>query len=153
MSFEAIEERIAQCVVDALATYETNRNTRNERLDEDDNRSLLPKELALLCSKMVLDEEEKVKRKCEFFATRQAKSRMWQGPTLLGLVKGKNMLEPYLYATNENFIILDHALTTATCYECVEQGYYKSNFPKLKNWNCENQARSSEARGRVYALG
>ncbi|GKA36159.1 hypothetical protein Tco_0722650 [Tanacetum coccineum] len=29
MSSEAIEELIAQCVADALATYETNRNTKN----------------------------------------------------------------------------------------------------------------------------
>ncbi|GKB77302.1 hypothetical protein Tco_0944197 [Tanacetum coccineum] len=29
MSYEDIEELIAQCVADALATYETNRNTRN----------------------------------------------------------------------------------------------------------------------------
>ncbi|GKA88844.1 putative reverse transcriptase domain-containing protein [Tanacetum coccineum] len=42
---------------------------------------------------------------------------------------------------------------TVTCYECGKQGYYKSDFPKLKNQNCGNVTRSGEARGRIYALG
>ncbi|GJV61837.1 hypothetical protein Tco_1467937 [Tanacetum coccineum] len=42
---------------------------------------------------------------------------------------------------------------TLTCFECGNQGHYKSDFPELKNRNRGNQAGSSEARGRVYALG
>ncbi|GJX84638.1 hypothetical protein Tco_0335412 [Tanacetum coccineum] len=42
---------------------------------------------------------------------------------------------------------------TLTCFECGNQGHYKSDCPELKNQNYENQAGSSEARGRVYALG
>ncbi|GJT45498.1 putative reverse transcriptase domain-containing protein [Tanacetum coccineum] len=42
---------------------------------------------------------------------------------------------------------------TLTCFDCGNQGHYKSDCPKLKNQNCRNQAGSSEARGRVYALG
>nr|GEV26543.1 hypothetical protein [Tanacetum cinerariifolium] len=41
---------------------------------------------------------------------------------------------------------------TLTCYECGNQGHYKSDCPELMNQNHGNQARSSEARGRVYAL-
>ncbi|GKC39717.1 reverse transcriptase domain-containing protein, partial [Tanacetum coccineum] len=41
----------------------------------------------------------------------------------------------------------------ATCYECREQGHYKSNCSKLKNHNRENQTGNDEAWGRVYALG
>ncbi|GJT21031.1 hypothetical protein Tco_0890968 [Tanacetum coccineum] len=33
------------------------------------------------------------------------------------------------------------------------QGHYKSDCPKLKNWNHENQAEGTEARGMLYALG
>ncbi|GJY65932.1 reverse transcriptase domain-containing protein [Tanacetum coccineum] len=40
-----------------------------------------------------------------------------------------------------------------TCYECGNQGHYKSNFLELKNRNQENQAEGTEAHGMVYALG
>ncbi|GKC86621.1 reverse transcriptase domain-containing protein [Tanacetum coccineum] len=39
-----------------------------------------------------------------------------------------------------------------TCYECGNQGHYKSDCPELKNRNHENQAEGTEARGMVYAL-
>ncbi|GKE34150.1 reverse transcriptase domain-containing protein [Tanacetum coccineum] len=37
-----------------------------------------------------------------------------------------------------------------TCYECGNQGHYKSDCPKLKNRNHENQAEGTKARGMVY---
>ncbi|GJY81330.1 reverse transcriptase domain-containing protein, partial [Tanacetum coccineum] len=40
-----------------------------------------------------------------------------------------------------------------TCYECGNQGHYKSDCPKLKNKNHGNQTGNGEARGRAYALG
>ncbi|GJV32893.1 hypothetical protein Tco_1393293 [Tanacetum coccineum] len=42
---------------------------------------------------------------------------------------------------------------TLTCFECRNQGYYRSECPNLKNQNCGNQTGNGEARGRVYALG
>ncbi|GJR96576.1 reverse transcriptase domain-containing protein [Tanacetum coccineum] len=42
---------------------------------------------------------------------------------------------------------------TLTCFECGNQGYYRSECPNLKNHNCGNQTGNGEARGRVYALG
>ncbi|GKB59662.1 hypothetical protein Tco_0915848, partial [Tanacetum coccineum] len=42
---------------------------------------------------------------------------------------------------------------TLTCYECGNQGHYISDCSKLKNRNHGNQARGTEARGMVYALG
>ncbi|GJR43395.1 hypothetical protein Tco_1311498 [Tanacetum coccineum] len=42
---------------------------------------------------------------------------------------------------------------TLICFECGKQGHYCSECPKLKNRNRKNQAGSSEARRRVYALG
>ncbi|GJW93050.1 reverse transcriptase domain-containing protein [Tanacetum coccineum] len=41
---------------------------------------------------------------------------------------------------------------TLTCFECGEQGHYRGECPELKNQNRGNQAGSSEARGKVYAL-
>ncbi|GJS70998.1 reverse transcriptase domain-containing protein [Tanacetum coccineum] len=42
---------------------------------------------------------------------------------------------------------------TLTCYECGNQGHYRSDCLELKNQNHGNQARGTEARGMVYALG
>nr|GEW07456.1 hypothetical protein [Tanacetum cinerariifolium] len=42
---------------------------------------------------------------------------------------------------------------TITCYECWNQGHYKSDCPELKNQKHGNQAEGTEARGMVYALG
>ncbi|GJU90524.1 hypothetical protein Tco_1302947 [Tanacetum coccineum] len=42
---------------------------------------------------------------------------------------------------------------TITCYECGNQGHYKSDCRELKNRNHENQAEGTEAREMVYALG
>ncbi|GJX83705.1 putative reverse transcriptase domain-containing protein [Tanacetum coccineum] len=42
---------------------------------------------------------------------------------------------------------------TVTCFECGNQGHYKSDCLKLKNKNRVNQFGNSEARGRAYALG
>nr|GEU79961.1 hypothetical protein [Tanacetum cinerariifolium] len=40
-----------------------------------------------------------------------------------------------------------------TCYECGNQGHYRSDFPELKNQNHRNQAEGTGARGMVHALG
>nr|GEX92027.1 hypothetical protein [Tanacetum cinerariifolium] len=42
---------------------------------------------------------------------------------------------------------------TITCYECGIQGHYKSDCLKLENQNHGNQAKGTEARGIMYALG
>ncbi|GJR31925.1 putative reverse transcriptase domain-containing protein [Tanacetum coccineum] len=40
-----------------------------------------------------------------------------------------------------------------TCFGCDGQGYYKSDFPKLKNQNRGNKAANNEARRRACTLG
>ncbi|GKD51441.1 putative reverse transcriptase domain-containing protein [Tanacetum coccineum] len=40
-----------------------------------------------------------------------------------------------------------------TCYECGNQGDYKSDCPESKNRNHGNQVEGTKARGMVYALG
>nr|GEU82129.1 hypothetical protein [Tanacetum cinerariifolium] len=42
---------------------------------------------------------------------------------------------------------------TITCYECGNQGHYKSYCPELKNQNHGNYAEGTRARAMVYALG
>ncbi|GJW68495.1 RNA-directed DNA polymerase, eukaryota [Tanacetum coccineum] len=40
-----------------------------------------------------------------------------------------------------------------TCYECGNQGHYRSNCPELKNQNHGSQAKGTRVRGMVHALG
>ncbi|GJZ46274.1 putative reverse transcriptase domain-containing protein [Tanacetum coccineum] len=40
-----------------------------------------------------------------------------------------------------------------TCYECGNQGHYRSDCPELKNQNHGNQAGGTGAQGMVHALG
>ncbi|GJY03159.1 putative reverse transcriptase domain-containing protein [Tanacetum coccineum] len=61
----------------------------------------------------------------------------------LGLVKGRNCRS--LAATNNQ--------RTPTCYECGNQGHYRSDCPKLKIQNHGNQTGGTGARGMVHALG
>ncbi|GKA69824.1 putative reverse transcriptase domain-containing protein [Tanacetum coccineum] len=66
---------------------------------------------------------------------------MWQGRTLLGLVRRK-CTSP---ATNVNANANNQRKSGAnqrvvTCFECVAQGHYKRDCPKLKNKNQGNQA-------------
>ncbi|GJW02861.1 reverse transcriptase domain-containing protein [Tanacetum coccineum] len=42
---------------------------------------------------------------------------------------------------------------TITCYECGDQGHYRSDWPELKNQNHGNQARGTGTRRVVHALG
>ncbi|GJY83545.1 reverse transcriptase domain-containing protein [Tanacetum coccineum] len=60
--------------------------------------------------------------------------------------------ESLAVATNQRAPVA-YQRTTVTCYECGEQGHYKSNCPKLKNQNRGNQTGNGEAWGRVYDLG
>nr|GEX68892.1 hypothetical protein [Tanacetum cinerariifolium]GEX69186.1 hypothetical protein [Tanacetum cinerariifolium] len=51
-----------------------------------------------------------------------------------------------LHATTDN-------QRTLTCYKCRNQRHYRSDCPKIKNQNHENQTGGTKARGMVYALG
>ncbi|GKB71522.1 reverse transcriptase domain-containing protein [Tanacetum coccineum] len=70
----------------------------------------------------------------------------------VGTGEGKNMLELFPCAISASFTTMARALTI-TCYECGNQGHYKSDCPELENQNHGNQAKGTEARGMAYALG
>ncbi|GKD82722.1 hypothetical protein Tco_1349561 [Tanacetum coccineum] len=109
-------------------------------------------ELALLCPRMVPEEEDKVEMYIWSLPDSiQGNVTLARTTRLQDTVK-KSMLEPYLCATNANITILDRALQSAEIAR-GEQGRYKSNCSKLKNHNRENQTGNDEAWGRVYALG
>ncbi|GKE30423.1 reverse transcriptase domain-containing protein, partial [Tanacetum coccineum] len=54
-------------------------------------------------------------------------------------------------ATTQRALVANQQVVT--CYECGEKGYYRSDYPKLKNRNYGNKNGTNEARGRAYALG
>ncbi|GKA87779.1 putative reverse transcriptase domain-containing protein [Tanacetum coccineum] len=216
ISSEAIEELIAQRVVDALLTYEANRNNINENVNGNGSHdigsgsrrtvhtahgctykeflSYQPhnfkgfegavglarwfrkkesvfhinnyvvecqgtnvagytqrfQELALLCPKMVPNEEEKIKRQAENKSRLESNPRnnhVQQPPFkrqnvarayTVGPGEKKSILEPYLCVTNTNFTIPVRALQSAKIASGTNRG---------------NAARSGETWGMVYALG
>ncbi|GJS53242.1 reverse transcriptase domain-containing protein [Tanacetum coccineum] len=62
------------------------------------------------------------------------------------LPKRQNVAQAYVAGTGERKGII-------TCYECGNQGHYKSDCPELKNRNHGNQAEGTKASGMVYDLG
>ncbi|GJY86308.1 putative reverse transcriptase domain-containing protein [Tanacetum coccineum] len=119
-------------------------------------------ELVLLCSRMVLDETEKVERslmdqKVLIYAARQAdnKRRMDNNPrnNLVRQLHYKRQNVGLSLAATNNQRAPGAVQKTVTCYECGNQGHYKSDCLKLKNKNHGNQTGNDEARRRAYALG
>ncbi|GKA99349.1 putative reverse transcriptase domain-containing protein [Tanacetum coccineum] len=128
-------------------------------------------ELALMCGRMFPEEYDEVEKyvgglpdmiqaenKRKFDNNNQAQQQ---------LPKRQNVAQAYATGTGER---KEYARTlplcnkckfhhngpciakTITCYECGNQGHYKSDCLELKNRNHGNQAEGTEARGMVYAL-
>nr|GEU86929.1 hypothetical protein [Tanacetum cinerariifolium] len=122
-------------------------------------------ELALMCTKFVFDENEKVDKyigglpdsihrlqtgsKRKFDNNNQAQQ----------LPKRQKVTKAYTVGTGE---MKEYAGTLPLCNKCkihhngpctTKCGHYKSDCPKLKNQNHGNQAEGTGARGMVYALG
>nr|GEZ17502.1 hypothetical protein [Tanacetum cinerariifolium] len=62
------------------------------------------------------------------------------------LLKKQNMAQAYAVRIREKKSYGGSKPLTITCYECGNQGHYKSDFLVLKN-------QGTEARGMMYALG
>nr|GEU75069.1 hypothetical protein [Tanacetum cinerariifolium] len=52
---------------------------------------------------------------------------------------------------NQRALVVNQRI--ATCFECGKQGYFKKDFPKLKNQNHGNKRVISKARGKAYTIG
>ncbi|GJR87567.1 reverse transcriptase domain-containing protein [Tanacetum coccineum] len=129
-------------------------------------------ELALMCRRMFLEESDELEKyvgglpdmiqaenKRKFDNNNQAQQQ---------LAKRQNVAQAYTAGTGErkeyagtlplcNKCKFHHngpcTAKTITCYECGNQGHYKSDCPELKNRNHGNQAKGTVARGMLYALG
>ncbi|GJR99742.1 reverse transcriptase domain-containing protein [Tanacetum coccineum] len=185
MSFEAIEELIDQRVADVLLTYEINRNTRNGNRNGSHDvgsgntrtvhtaRGCMYKEflncqsfnfkgtegaeLALLCPKMVPNEEEKIERQAENkrrLGNNPKDNHVQQPP-----YKRQNLARAYTAGPGEKKIAVTNQRVpvanqkTIMFFEFGRLGHYRSKCPKLKNQNRGNPVGNGEARGRVHALG
>nr|GEV88001.1 hypothetical protein [Tanacetum cinerariifolium] len=121
-------------------------------------------ELIMLCSRMFLDESNKVEKysgglpdsiqgsKLLTYATRQAENERKMDNN-----SRNNQDQQPPYKRSPAAVNTQRApgavQKTGTCFECGSQGHFKRDFPKLKNQNCENAVGKGEARGRAYALG
>ncbi|GKE41981.1 putative reverse transcriptase domain-containing protein, partial [Tanacetum coccineum] len=133
-------------------------------------------ELALMCTKFLADETEKVDKYISGLP-----DNIWEchlGHTLLALVKRRLTLEIYPCAPSETTttpdnvhpsveIVYGHATNdcrvntnnnnnnknqkSGACYECSNTGHIKKNCPKLENRRNGNG--NGIAEGRAYALG
>ncbi|GJS28877.1 reverse transcriptase domain-containing protein [Tanacetum coccineum] len=64
---------------------------------------------------------------------------------------GEKEIRAELYPLSQQYCATNNQ-RTLTCYECGNQGHYRSDCPELKNRNHGNQAEGTEAHGMVYAL-
>nr|GEW68901.1 hypothetical protein [Tanacetum cinerariifolium] len=102
-------------------------------------------------------------QKLRTYTERQTESKMKfdNNNQALQLLKRQNMAQAYAVGHSKK---VDHLIRdcwnptftsnqkTITCYECGNQGHYKSDCLELKNRNHVNQAEGTGARGMVYAL-
>ncbi|GJW09954.1 putative reverse transcriptase domain-containing protein [Tanacetum coccineum] len=118
---------------------------------------LMMEELVLLCTKMVLEKEDKVEK----FIRGLPDNIQGLGEYSFGgtCKKSETILLTYAeYFTNhtksqplKSLANLPTSYSVGYC--CDHLGHYKSDYPKLKNQNHGNKVPNNDARGRAYALG
>ncbi|GJY26664.1 RNA polymerase beta subunit, chloroplastic [Tanacetum coccineum] len=107
-------------------------------------------ELALMCGRMLPEESDQRHADNKRRLDNNPGDNHDQQPPF----KRKNVARAYTSGPEEKkFLAGANNQRTLTCFEYGNQWHYMSDCPELKNQNCGNQAGSSEARGRVYALG
>ncbi|GJU14852.1 putative reverse transcriptase domain-containing protein [Tanacetum coccineum] len=92
---------------------------------------------------------ELMDKKISTFAERQAKNKRKldnNNQAQQQLPKRQNVVQAYATGTGERKEYAGTLPLTLTCYECGNQGHYRSDCLKLKNGN---QARGTETRGKV----
>ncbi|GJR85561.1 reverse transcriptase domain-containing protein [Tanacetum coccineum] len=108
---------------------------------------------------------ELMDKKISTFAERQAENKRKldnNHQAQQQLPKRQNVVQAYAAGTGERkeyagTLPLNPAAArnqrNLTCYECGNQGHYRSDCLELKNQNHGNQAEGTKARGMVYAFG
>nr|GEV37366.1 hypothetical protein [Tanacetum cinerariifolium] len=161
MNDAAIRALIARGVADALVEQEIQRNTTSMVMEA----KVLEVELVLMCERMFPKESDEVEKYVGgLFDMIQgnvmsARPKTMQEAIELAndLMDQKNVAQTYAGGTGER---KEYAGTLPLCnkYKFHHNGpctarHYKSDCLKLENQNHGNQAKGTEARGMVYALG
>nr|GEV53132.1 reverse transcriptase domain-containing protein [Tanacetum cinerariifolium] len=119
-------------------------------------------ELALMCTKFLADETEKVDKYISGLPDNTHRNVMSARPKTLDeaielandLIDQK--LRTYAERQNDNKRKADDSSrnnqvqNTGTCFKCREPGHFKKNYPKLKNNGNTNE--NGRARGKAYVL-
>nr|GEU80854.1 hypothetical protein [Tanacetum cinerariifolium] len=137
---------------------------------------LTTEELTMLCTKMVPEEEDRVKKfigKLKGYAAKSVenkrrlnfnkKTTMYNNPPYKRQnVGGQNVARAYTAGNNERRGYVGHwpycnklKQRVGTCFKCGRKGHYKNDCPKLKNQNRGNRAGNKEnkAKEKAYVLG
>ncbi|GJX33736.1 reverse transcriptase domain-containing protein [Tanacetum coccineum] len=153
MSAVAINQLIETRVAEALTNQE---QLRNSGVNGDGNvMSARPKtmqeaiELAndLMDQKVRSYAERQAENKRKFDSNNQAQQQLPKMQNYANCKKVGHLTRDCWNLTTAN------NQRTITCYECENQGHYRSDCPELRNRNHGNQAENTKAHGVVYALG
>ncbi|GJU20272.1 putative reverse transcriptase domain-containing protein [Tanacetum coccineum] len=86
-----------------------------------------------------------------------SKGKLWQGPTLLGLVRRNLMEDLNLCTLNATTIMMGSVLPSVPIVRGLDiwpvTGHYKRDCPKLKNKNQGNQAGNGNIVAKAYVVG
>ncbi|GJS34917.1 reverse transcriptase domain-containing protein [Tanacetum coccineum] len=180
MSATAIEKLITQLVANALLTYEENRNIKNRKGNGNDNgngshdsgsggrttlhtaRVCTYKEF-LNCQPLNFKGTEGANVATAYTAGPNEKKEYARTLPLCNKCKlhhNGSCTVKYANCKKVGHMTRDYRSPSAaadqrtlTCFECKNQGHYRSECPKLKNQNCGNQTGNGKSCGRMYTLG
>ncbi|GJZ36879.1 putative reverse transcriptase domain-containing protein [Tanacetum coccineum] len=97
--------------------------------------------------------QKRVDKKISTLAERQAENKKKLNNTSNN---NQNQQQPNKRSSSNANAVNNQRVTRAsqkaTCYECGNQGHYRSDCPERKNQNHENQTGGTGARGVVHAL-
>ncbi|GKE28951.1 putative reverse transcriptase domain-containing protein [Tanacetum coccineum] len=127
-------------------------------------------ELTMMCTKMVLEEEDRVEKFIGGFPDNIQGNVIAAEPTRLqdAIRIANNLMDQNLkgYARIRHLDRDYRSVVTVptqgtpgpnqgvvTCFECGAQGHYQKDCPKVKNQNRGNKVRVPDARGKAYVLG